>query len=100
MTTYIANPIVNAFRINAVFRSPTDPDVSKTGLDIILSRDWRVEPKTGQNIAHKGMHLGPEMCARYIPEVGDYYVVQFDGYAYIEPKEVFRQKYKKKSDNQ
>lgn len=38
-------------------------------------------------IADKGM------TARYIPFVGDYYVVQSDGYAYLNPKEVFERKY-------
>ena len=35
----------------------------------------------------------PAMTARYEPEVGAYYVVQEDGYAYLNPKEVFERKY-------
>ena len=35
------------------------------------------------------------MCARYTPIVGDYWVIQSDGYAYLNPKEVFERKYAK-----
>jgi len=38
-------------------------------------------------IADKGM------LARYTPVIGDYYVVQSDGYAYLNPKEIFERKY-------
>jgi hypothetical protein len=34
-----------------------------------------------------------EMLARYSPVVGDYWVVQADGYAYINPLDVFLRKY-------
>jgi len=33
------------------------------------------------------------MLARYIPKVGDYWVIQSDGYVYLNPKEVFERKY-------
>ena len=33
------------------------------------------------------------MTARYIPNIGDYWVVQEDGYAYLNPKDVFERKY-------
>ena len=33
------------------------------------------------------------MLARYRPTVGDYWVIQSDGYAYLNPKEVFERKY-------
>lgn len=35
----------------------------------------------------------PAMLARITPKVGDYWVVQSDGYAYLNPKEVFERKY-------
>jgi hypothetical protein len=33
------------------------------------------------------------MISRFIPSEGDYYVVQSDGYAYVNPKHVFERKY-------
>lgn len=40
-----------------------------------------------------------EMCSRYIPKPGDYWVIQEDGYVYITPKAVFERKYSRvKSD--
>jgi hypothetical protein len=38
-------------------------------------------------VADKGM------LARYIPEPGDYWVRQADGYEYLNPKDVFEGKY-------
>jgi len=35
----------------------------------------------------------PEMMSRMEPKVGDYFVVQSDGYPYLNPKEVFERKY-------
>jgi hypothetical protein len=34
-----------------------------------------------------------EMMARMTPQVGDYWVVQSDGYVYLNPKDVFERKY-------
>lgn len=34
-----------------------------------------------------------EMLARFIPDAGDYWVVQADGYIYLNPKDVFLRKY-------
>lgn len=36
-----------------------------------------------------------EMQSRYIPKVGDYWVIQEDGYEYLNPKAVFERKYSK-----
>lgn len=33
------------------------------------------------------------MAARYIPKIGDYWVIQADGYVYLNPKDVFERKY-------
>lgn len=33
------------------------------------------------------------MLARMVPQVGDYWVVQADGYTYLNPKAVFERKY-------
>jgi hypothetical protein len=38
----------------------------------------------------------PDMTARMTPKVGDYWVIQSDGYIYLNPKEVFERKYHKK----
>ena len=35
----------------------------------------------------------PEMSSRYTPVVGDYWVIQDDGYEYVNPKHVFERKY-------
>ncbi len=34
-----------------------------------------------------------EMLARMNPAVGDYWVIQSDGYVYLNPKDVFERKY-------
>lgn len=34
-----------------------------------------------------------EMISRFIPDAGDYWVIQEDGYTYLNPKEVFERKY-------
>ncbi len=36
----------------------------------------------------------PGMTARMTPSVGDYWVIQSDGYIYLNPKEVFERKYR------
>lgn len=35
-----------------------------------------------------------EMVSREAPEIGGYYVIQADGYAYLNPKHVFERKYR------
>lgn len=42
----------------------------------------------------------PEMTARYIPKADDYWVVQSDGYFYLNPKDVFERKYSPLPDQQ
>lgn len=39
------------------------------------------------------VHATPEMAARMTPVSGDYWVVQSDGYIYLNPKAVFERKY-------
>ena len=41
----------------------------------------------------------PEMLARITPEIGDYLVIQEDGYKYFNPKHVFERKYSKIEDS-
>lgn len=77
---YIANPvIVDAYKIIAM------GDIQENGdIGITLDNDETV-------IASK------EMTARYMPKDDDYWVVQSDGYIYLNPKEVFERKYKQYS---
>lgn len=35
-----------------------------------------------------------EMMARMEPQIGDYWVIQSDGYVYLNPKDVFERKYR------
>lgn len=76
---YIANPVeVNAYKITEVRPSGTE-------LHCVL--------ETGKvAIADAGM------TARYVPSPGDYWVVQSDGYEYLNPKEVFERKYRPYED--
>ena len=74
---YVANPIeVDAYVIQSVHLS------NGSGTPV------QVEGQTGFLIAT------PEMTARMKPFPGDYWVVQADGYVYLNPKDVFERKYK------
>ena len=77
---YIANPVVvDAYVIEAVQEYAWPNSEAKTyGITFTL----------GSIILERGM------TARYAPKVGDYYVVQEDSYAYINPKEVLERKYR------
>lgn len=72
---YQANPvIVEAHRI--VSRGSRQSD----GIPLAL--------ENGENV------VAPmEMAVRYDPKPGDYYVIQEDGYIYLNPKDVFERKY-------
>ena len=72
---YIPNPVeVDAFQIVAI-----------DGPNVKLDRPGPTSPWETPT---------PEMCARMTPKVGDYWVVQSDGYVYLNPKEVFERKYR------
>jgi hypothetical protein len=72
---YQANPvIVNAFKIEAI----DQPNSNGSRL---------IRHEEGQMFAHG------EMFARINPVIGDYLVVQEDGYVYLNPKAVFERKY-------
>jgi hypothetical protein len=74
---YIANPVeVEAWKIVAVGSPASDGQKIRLEGELDL---WRVVP--------------PEMTARMTPKVGDYYVLQSDGYVYLNPKDVFERKY-------
>lgn len=76
MGTYVYKPIeVEAYRIDRV-------------RTICQHAEYEVTLENGETkIVDKGM------VARYCPIPGDYYVIQQDGYVYINPKAVFENKF-------
>lgn len=77
---YTANPvIVDAYPITGI--SPKD---ERGGLAAMFDNG----EKSGGVQA-----ITPEMMARMHPAIGDYIVVQQDGYIYLNPKDVFERKY-------
>jgi len=75
---YIANPVeVDAFKIFGIDIKIGDPNIY-----LLLENGEKV-------IAT------PEMTSRYIPKLNDYWVIQSDGYVYLNPKDVFERKYRK-----
>ena len=83
---YVANPVeVDAFKIveirNRADRDPLGP--LTTGIFLVLENGETADPSR-------------EMMARMTPSVGDYWVIQSDGYIYLNPKEVFMRKYRPK----
>jgi hypothetical protein len=76
---YQANPvIVDAFKITKVIGE----------LKVGSSCDLEID--NGQVVKASW-----EMLARMKPQVGDYWVIQSDGYIYLNPKEVFERKYRR-----
>jgi hypothetical protein len=74
---YIANPVeVDAFVI--------------TGIGNNLGENFGQEVKVDDGSTRL---ITPEQMARMTPVVGDYFVIQSDGYIYINPKTVFERKY-------
>lgn len=74
---YIANPVeVDAFKITQSHEGPR-------------GRYWLELDDGSKPIAEA------EMCSRMAPAVGDYWVVQSDGYVYLNPKDVFERKYRR-----
>lgn len=79
---YIANPVeVEAFKIVAV--EAWDEDL----IHEYESRELTLE--NGEKVK-----ATDQMMARMEPKVGDYWVIQADGYIYLNPKEVFERKYR------
>lgn len=79
MARYIANPV----EVDAWIITEVGPQ----------AEDWSREVSLAERTETVSVTLG--MLARYPPAPGDYYVVQSDGYAYVNPKEVFESKYRK-----
>lgn len=81
MPKYIANPVeVDALRITSIQQVPeaVSPPAQRT-----------LHLEDGSTVLATSA-----MLSRYIPVVGDYWVVQSDGYAYINPASVFERKYR------
>lgn len=74
---YVANPvIVRAYKIERIIEYNVDTGEQKMLLD------------NGEEVT-----ATKEMLSRIIPVVGDYWVIQPDGYIYLNPAEVFERKY-------
>lgn len=81
----IANPVeVDAFEILEV-----GPE---QGAGDFATRELKLKDREGVYVATPGM------MSRYAPVVGDYWVVQADGYIYLNPKDVFERKYRPQQD--
>ena len=79
MPKYTANPVVvEAFAITHV--EPVLHTPRQVGIPLRL--------ENGEHVI-----ASPEMTSRMTPKVGDYWVVQSDGYIYLNPKDVFERKY-------
>lgn len=84
---YRANPvIVDAFKIVSIMGGQNEPNVGPT---------YSLELDSGSIVTATA-----EMCARMSPTVGDYWVIQSDGYIYLNPKDVFERKYSPVSETQ
>lgn len=76
---YVANPVVvDAFKI--------------VSTDVVVDADPPLPLAMGLDNG-KNVIATPEMQARMIPQPGDYWVVQSDGYVYLNPAEIFERKY-------
>ena len=75
---YIANPVeVDAYRIKEILGQHEDE-----GVKLLLENNTKVL-------------VTRAMIARMAPQVGGYWVIQSDGYIYLNPKEVFERKYRR-----
>lgn len=75
---YVANPVeVDAFEILQVKLSPT------------VEHGFLLHLDNGNQATATA-----EMCARMLPAVGDFLVIQSDGYVYLNPRAVFLRKYR------
>lgn len=78
---YVANPVeVDAFVIHSVQFVRDAPNAS-----LVLD-------------GGKVVYATPEMMSRMTPRPGDYWVVQSDGYEYLNPRAVFERKYSPKQE--
>lgn len=111
---YIANPVeVDAFVIDRIFAQEAcasaeagivcgEPKSAHTneaakgdvGMDHeFVKGTWDAEGLGLQLSNGRIVTANPGMTSRMTPVVGDYWVIQSDGYIYLKPKEVFERKY-------
>lgn len=74
---YQAKPVV----VDAYVVSSVGPKDDSGGAELFFMH--KAEPT----------HADAGMLARYTPVPGDYFVIQSDGYGYVNPKDVFERKY-------
>jgi hypothetical protein len=78
---YVANPVeVDAFKIVKIL----DQENTAHGVTQTLKSEDGFELKATVG-----------MTARYVAQVGDYWVIQEDGYVYLNPAAVFERKYRR-----
>lgn len=88
---YIANPVeVDAFKIEDVIAVSILSGKERGDLRLCRSSGVVLRLEDGRLV-----DATPEMTARMTPRVGDYWVIQADGYVYLNPKDVFERKYHK-----
>ena len=84
MAKYVANPVeVEAFRIDAVHVFVASEREERVANLLLLLENGEVVTATH------------EMMSRLTPVIGDYWVIQSDGYIYLNPKDVFERKYRR-----
>lgn len=91
---FIGLPVeVDAFEILAVWK----PEKTQVGGEMLVyAKPEKVGP---EQFTPKTFWLTREMLARYVPVIGDYVVVQADGYVYVNPRDVFLRKYRPEGVN-
>ena len=78
---YIAKPVeVDAFKIVSI-GAPDEAGSLTVEIDGVYQ-------------GHDTVHCTQAMLARMKPQLGDYVVIQSDGYVYLNPKDVFERKYR------
>lgn len=94
---YIANPVeVDAFEIKEVLRAQQVKAGNYSPGDTMETKD-SVPPEFFCVLDDGSRrHATPGMCSRMTPKEGDFWVVQSDGYEYLNPREVFLRKYRAK----
>ncbi len=84
---YQANPvIVEAHEIVSV--GPISFEPRGPAEDLVSDGSRHLALRNGENVVATA-----EMLARMTPEPGDFWVIQSDGYIYLNPKAVFERKY-------
>ena len=83
---YIANPVeVEAFKILEIAGAENNVADQTPTYHLVIG-----DPLAPSHV----VVATPEMTSRMTPKIGDYWVIQSDGYVYLNPKEVFERKYR------